>query len=617
MPSATQIETLFSDYLDSNVRKGALLINGEWGTGKTQLALVKLKPLAETKGFKTAYLSVADIDSLDAFEANLFLASYHWLGKGRMKPIAEASIKAARYWGNKIGIPLDFLVAAKNELSGKTVVFIDDLERTSIELRKRILYRLAGLHELRDTKAIILADETKISPQDGDYNTIKEKTVTRTVEYLPTFKDVADTAVKVVVAAAPKKMGGSSGWALSTHLDERSISELLSSVLENGKCRNLRSAIAAIAESCELFEHLSTVHSPLDKTIALSLTHTCAAFVIELRAHRGRSPELRTYVNATTDVQWFKILGGGNPSKDYLIDFDSKFAQGHECEIIKSGEILDYLEKGACDYQHLLQDILANRPQDESVPAYRRLNKYRTLSTQDFTRLTEDAINEISALKIRSFQLIAESAQTLFHLAEKGMLSVTALELRIRYVECLNKLAGEYLQGRSDIQLEYDSTMLFGSPQGELRVVIEHIQSKATQLEQERFRRAKIAEIERLSTDPDAFVASLNSVDSRVARSSCLDTEDANRIGHILEDLLKTHKAPHVVVYKVVRAITNRYLNKSLGISFESERHFLEQLSERTRLLVTDPGNVLLKDAMNSLQEALTLSAQSLSRPAK
>jgi len=615
MPNATQIETLFSDYLDSNVRKGALLINGEWGTGKTQLALTKLKPLAETKGFKTAYLSVADIDSLDAFEANLFLASYHWLGKGRMKPLAEASIKAARYWGNKVGIPLDSLVAAKNEFSGRTVVFVDDLERTSIELRKRILYRLAGLHELRNSKAIILADEAKIPPQDGDYNTIKEKTVARTIEYLPTYKDVADTAVKVVVAAAPKKTGAPSGWALSAHLDEQSISALLSSVLENGKCRNLRSAIAATAESCELFEHLSTVHSGLDKTIAQSLTHSCAVFVIELRAHRGRSPELRTYVSATTDVQWFKILSGGTPSKDYLIDFDSKFGQGHECEIIKSSEILDYLEKGICDDQRLLQDILSSRPLDASVPAYRRLNKYRTLSTQDFNHLTEEAINEISSLKIRSFQSIAESAQTLFYLAEKGLFSVTAVELRIRYVECLNKLAEEYLQGRSDIQLEYDATMLFGSPQGEFRVVLEHIQSKATQLEQERFKRAKIAEIEKLSTDPDAFVACLNSVDSRVARSSCLDAEDANLIGHILEDVLKTHNAPHVVVYKVVRAITNRYLNKSQGISFESEKPFLEHLLKRTRLLGADLGNVLLKDALRSLQEALMQSAQSLSSP--
>jgi hypothetical protein len=613
MPNATQIEALFCDYLDSNVRKGALLINGEWGTGKTQLTLTKLRPLAEANGFKTAYLSVAEIESLDAFEANLFLASYHWLGKGPIKPIVEASIKTVRYWGSKVGISVDALAAAKNEFSSKTVIFIDDLERASAELRKRILYRVAGLHELRNTRAIILADEAKIPTQDTDYNTIKEKTVARTIEYLPTFKDVADTAVKVVVAATPKKAKEPKGWTLFAHLDEQTVSDILSAVLENSKCRNLRSAITAIAESCELFEHLSSARSGLDSAIARSITHSCAAFVIELRAQRGRSPELRTYVSASTDVHWFRILSGANPSKDYLLEFDSKYGQGHDAEIIKSSEILDYLEKGTCDFQRLLQDILSGRPLDKSIPAYRRLNKYRALSAQDFSHLSGEAINEISSLKIRSFQLIAESAQTLFHLAEKGMLPVTPIELRIRYVECLNELTKEYQQGRSDIQLEYDSTMLFGTPEGEFRVVLENIQSKANLLEQERFKRAKIAEIEKLSSDPDSFVSCLNSVDSRIARSSCLETEDADRIGNILENVLKTHNAPHVIVYKVARAITNRYLNKSLGISFDSEKSFLEQLISRTGFLGGSPEDVLLKDALSSLQEALNQSIQSLS----
>lgn len=615
MPNATQIEALFGDYLDSNVRKGALLINGEWGSGKTQLTVNRLQPLAEARGFKTAYLSVAEIDSLDTFEANLFIASYHWLGKGRMKAVAEASIKAARHWGSKFGIPLDSLVAARNEYSSGSILFIDDLERAPVELRKRILYRLANLHELRNTKAVILADEAKITKSDPDYDTIKEKAVARTIEYQPTYDDVAKIAVQVVFSAAPKKEDITNRWALSRHLDESSFADLLSSALESGTCRNLRSAITATADACELFEHLTAIHPALDIAIARSLVHSCAAFIVELRGNRSRSSDLRTYVNASTDVQWFKFLNSGNPSRDYLTSFDSKFAQGKECEIIKSIAILDYLEKGTCDLRQLLQDILSIRPHDESVFAYKRLNRYRALSTSDFKHLVEEAVDDIASLKIRSFQLIAESAHTLFYLAGKNLLQVTPVELRIRYVECLNRLSEDYSQGMSDIQLDYDPSLAFETPQGELRVVIEHIQAKANQLAQERFRRAKLAEIDKLSTNPDAFVAALNSVDSQIARSSCLDVEDAHRIGNILSEILKTSETPHIAVYKVERAITNRYLNPGIGINFGSEVHFLDHLIKNTQPLVADQGNGLLEDALKSLRDALTKSAESLRSP--
>jgi len=190
MPNSVEIEKIFGDFLESSLRRGALLICGEWGSGKTHLVTKKLRPLAERKGFKTAYISVADIDSLESFETSLFLASFHWMEKKRIKPLAEAVMHLGRHWSNKFGLPPESIIAAGNEFSNKTIVFVDDLERAGPELRKRILYRIASLRELKSARAVILADETKITQKvDEEYNTIKEKVVARTVEYLPTYQE--------------------------------------------------------------------------------------------------------------------------------------------------------------------------------------------------------------------------------------------------------------------------------------------------------------------------------------------------------------------------------------------------------------------------------------------
>jgi len=347
----------------------------------------------------------------------------------------------------------------------------------------------------------------------------------------------------------------------------------------------LRSAIAAATESCELFEQLATAQAKLDPMMARCLVHSCAAFVIELRRNREHSSELRTYVDATTDVQWFKFLNSGNPAKDYLVSFDSKFGYGKECEIIKSKAILDFVEKGTCDLEQLLQDLVVNRPKDTSVPAYRRLSRYRTLSKSDFDKLANDALKEVNTTKMRSFQEIAESGQILFHLVEKKLIGIPAVDLRILYVECISLLAEEYLSGSSDIKFDFDQSMLFGNITGEFCVVIDQIQKKIGELERERFSREKFQKIAELAKDPDAFVATLNSVDSQIATSACLEIDDAHQICQILIELVKSHSSPHIHIYKLQKAIVNRYINSSVNVKFHSEIHFIERLLKQIEFI--------------------------------
>jgi DNA polymerase III delta prime subunit len=606
--NAEQIEQRFQEYLFSKVRRGALLITGDWGTGKTQLALARLKPIAEKLGFKVAYLSAADVDSLEGFERNLLIASYHWLGSSKAKPYVGIGVEALRHWGSKLGISVDSLAAARNTFSDRSLILVDDLERASLEVRKRILYRLANLFEVAGTKSLVLADESQLAG-DAGYGAIKEKAIARTLEYQPTHREVARIAIEVVYAAAPKTKDATQTWGIADKVDDKQMTDVVASVLEQGNCRNLRSAIAAITEACELFDELLTLEPSLDDTAARSLVHSCVAYLIEIKKQKEYAVDLRKYVDATTDMQWSNFLVDKDQPRNYLIDFDTKYSQGIGCEILKSAPLLDYLEKGSCSFTQLISDIRVSRPKDESVAAFKRLNRYEKLSSDEFQHLTKEAIDEIDFLKIRSFHSLAESAHTLFFLAGKSLLPISPVDLRIHYIECLSKLAAEYASGSTDVHLDFDPTLIYGNPYGELKVVIDNIQNTTTQLERKRFERAKRMEIDKLATDPDGFVAVLNSVDSTIARSACLENIDAERIFQILNEAIKTGSQPHTVVYKAGRAIASRYLTHGVGPNFRSEIHFLDRLHELAALLrAPNNGSPLLVDAIASLKDAISKS---------
>lgn len=608
MLDAGEIEALFKNYLASRIRKGAFLVSGDWGTGKTQLALTRLKPAAEELQFRTAYLSVAEIDSLESFETNLLLSSHHWLQKKWVSPL----VGALRHWGNKAGISIPELVAFYNELSKSSLFIVDDLERTTPELREKILYRLATLQETKNIKTLLLADEGKIKRQDANYNTVQEKTISRTVEFQPTHDDLAKIAAKVVYAEAPISQSRTKLWAISKVLTESDLAELLGTVLHRANCRNLRAAIAATADACELYEQLIDSGISFDIGFSKAIAYSTFAYSIELRIDKGRSDNLRKFSDPGTQVDWSRYLNSGDQSKDYLTEFESKFLHGVKGDFIRSLAIINFLEKGSCDIQALSIDIVSSRPTEQGAPAYKKLIRYRSLTQSEFDLLKIEAIKELENLKIRSFHQIGESAQILFYLAERRLLAQSPVQLRICYVEVLERLAVQFLRGATDISPTYEAGLMWGSSFGELKVVLDHLQEVSARLASELFNRAKKEEIGKLSADPDAFVESLIGVDSQIARSACLNKGDADQIGVILGQTIERNENAHNVVYMLDRAIANRYSTRGLGLKFHQEIAFLEQLKTALQSLKKPSDESLLHDAIESLNISIARAIAAL-----
>lgn len=614
MLTASDVSSIFSHYLASNARKGALLISGDWGTGKTFLALNQLKPIAEDQEFSCIYLSISDIQKPEDFERKLFLASYKLLSNKTPNRIANIAIGAASSWLSRYGLSVADVVSADSALSDKTVIFIDDVERADSNLRKRVLHRLAELSETKNSKIVLLADEKKIAGNADDYALIKEKTVCRTIEFRPTYEELSKTAVDIAFTSPPKLAKAAEQWAIERKISKEEIVSILLDALKQGECRNLRTAISATVDVFELVDQIETSRTSLGDTILASLIHSTLSLVIEIRHNKENAAALRKYAAMETSLPWVHLMASADPSKEYLLSFERRYIDSSKFHFLRSSALLDYLESGACDVQRILADILNLTPDETSAPAYRRLGKYRSIATREFALLTTQAIAELKDLKVRSLHALTESAQTLFYLSEKNLFPLKPIELRLLFTETIDKLTEEYLDGAEDISPEFDPALLWNQTDGELKIVIQAAQAAATKLENVRFTRFKISELKKLEFDPSSFVASLISTDSQIAHRACLTADDAKLITEILGKVIQQDGVPHYAFYQVGKAVSNRYSDNGFGKAFREESSFLELLAQLISKLSFPTSDQLLSDSIHSLLDTISKSLTSLSK---
>jgi len=604
MPNAAEIEVHVSTFLASNARKGALLISGEWGSGKTHLALTRILPLARTSGFKTIYLTIADIETQDAFDRKLFLASYRLFESKTKSRFADATLGFTSNWFSSKGIAIKDLIDTDSALTDKTLLVVDDLERAEPQLRKRVLYKIANLVETRGARVLVLADENKIA-SDVDYPRIKEKAISRTVLFEPAFPELAATATQVVYAACPNTSDSVKKWRVQDHLQIQEFTELLTSVLTRGNCRNLRTAIAVTTDACELLERVNVPKSENAAAQVKTIVHSTLAVAIELKENKNNSVALRKYASSSTELPWIHFMPSGDPLKDYLTTFEKKYVDSLDFAFLRSPSLLDYLEHGGCNFDLLTNDIVALNPNEESAFAYTRLGKYQSLKKDAFAGLLQEALDELRGSKLRSFHSLAVSAQTLFFLSSRKLLKLQHVELRLIYLEAIDKLGSEYVNGSENISFNFDNALIWHQPEGELKIVLERIQSKVNELDEIRLARAKTAEIDKLSTDVNSFVSFLVSVDSRFATRACLTSADAIQIAGILQVIATNDDIPHKTFYQVERGIAYRYGRQGFGRTFHEELVFLEELGSRLSNIQVDTDNNLLSDAMISLQTTI------------
>jgi hypothetical protein len=271
-----EITEVLLEYVKKDVTDYAILLNGQWGSGKTYFVKNILRPEIENvlvKGndnkFKCRYLSVFGIKTVEDFNQELFLALNPKFNSAFFKIGGQAVTDVI---SSKLGLnksTIKGLIGNRN-IPNDIALIIDDLERCEKTSLHNILGSLNNLIEHENVKIILLADETKIK---GKFSSFKEKVIRYSLQFkqdIPKF--IEQYAKNDIVNERYSKF-------INKHI------YLISNCLDKGQHENLRTC-KFIIDSFEKIHSLILVlklDKEMQKNILERILFFYSIYAIELK----------------------------------------------------------------------------------------------------------------------------------------------------------------------------------------------------------------------------------------------------------------------------------------------------------------------------------------------
>lgn len=203
-----EITEILIEYIKEKRYTNAILIDGDWGTGKTFfIKKILLKELKKNVGKKDRclYVSLYGIEDVVQISSKI----YAEILVNSVTNFFEDKIKKTFiYTGIKLATKLSStfeswkgirLPSLKDIINIKNCIIIfDDIERANMDINK-ILGYVNDLVEHNEVKAILVANEKEIV-ENEKYIKIKEKLIGKTIKYAPklsiVYKNILECYIK-------------------------------------------------------------------------------------------------------------------------------------------------------------------------------------------------------------------------------------------------------------------------------------------------------------------------------------------------------------------------------------------------------------------------------------
>ena len=257
-----KIDKIITDYVFSEDTDYAIMIDGEWGAGKSwywdnvlaeQIKKIPTRDSSEDNPsmFKVAKISLFGISSVDDLRIKIFEESSTFFANKYVKTGAKLTgmlfNKAAGFFSisETSAKDLSDLFSEFSVNLEHYVLCFDDLERIKTDLLIELLGYINTLVEQDKVKVVFICNENEL--KNDDYRKYKEKIV----RFTHTIK--ADISKMVEEFAK----GRSEGY--SKYLSESK--DYIASIYQKGKCSNLRT----LKYNLDIYEHIYDI---VEKTIS-------------------------------------------------------------------------------------------------------------------------------------------------------------------------------------------------------------------------------------------------------------------------------------------------------------------------------------------------------------
>jgi len=414
--------TQYLNFYLENIPQGfAVMLNGEWGSGKT--FFINTYKSEFSKKYKFIYVSLYGVSKNSEIEDQIFQQLHPFLSS---KPVSIATkvLKGAVKFGLKIDLDSngtketsaninlpdvqisDFYKNAEN-----AVLIFDDLERCSIPV-ENILGYINHFVEHQNHRVIVIANEEEIIkflPKiNSKYFEIKEKLVGRTFSVKSDTKAALSSFIDSVDKIEVKNL-------LTKNLD------LILRTYEASTYENLRSLKQAIIEFPRLYEQLPIKAKKHDELISNAI-QTLLILSFEVRKGTITIDQIKTI----STHAYTHILEKDKNVKNPLQELEKKYTSFYFEKMCPTDLCWHLFFKDGSVPNELMNQSIENSTyfRNENAENWVKLWYFNNLEENEFSDLIEIVKKDLNSDKYLKPGIIKHIAGLYFYFSKNKMISM-------------------------------------------------------------------------------------------------------------------------------------------------------------------------------------------------
>lgn len=446
------------DYIRNDYTDYAIMINGEWGSGKTYFWNHKIKNKIESlqlngKQYTTIYMSLYGISNLEEISKKIFIETTQLMDRNLQKYMqtngqttipeyAKTGLDMANFFGvTQNGDHIDYEEFFSTD---DKVLCFDDLERANVDVID-ILGYINNFVEHDHIKTIIICNEKELSTkfksnnlemktfiatylldkegslakandkpmveqiQDkieyvfdkaNDYERIKEKLIGETFEYAPEFNYIINGLL----------MRYENNEELIRFL--RQNTGLIVSTFNKSGTRNLRILKHALNDFRKIFEMVNKHYPNTNNRVLQTMLIFTIAVSFEIKAGKVTKDK---FINIKDNEEYKSILVSSrvlltDNRQFYIKEFDNSYYYNFKSEyrFIKFIEI--YVRTRIFNMKVFREnmEVIINTVDTDKLPGYKRLltEEYWKINDDQFDGIIEEVLEDVKNGRISLIEIV-------------------------------------------------------------------------------------------------------------------------------------------------------------------------------------------------------------------
>ena len=445
------------DYIRAEYTDYAIMISGEWGSGKTYFWNHKIKPKIEAmqvngKKLTPIYMSLYGISNLEEISKKIFIETTQLMDKnlkkfmgasgvGSIPEYAKTGLDMANFFGvTQNGDRLDY---AQFFSTDDKVLCFDDLERANVDVID-ILGYINNFVEHDHIKTIIICNEKELSTKlknsnlemktfiatylldkenklniktdkpmverirdtieyvfdkANDYERIKEKLIGETFEYAPEFNYIINGLL----------MRYENNADLIRFLRENTA--LITSTFNKSGTRNLRILKHALNNFKKIFDTVTNSYPNTNNRVLQTMLIFTIAISFEIKAGKITKDK---FVNINNNEEYKSVLVSSRVFMDnrqfYIKEFDNNYYYNFKAEYRFFKFIEKYVRTRIFDMKIFKQnmEVIRDTVDTKQLPGYKRLltEEYWKIPDDQFNGVIDETLDYVKNGRIEIIQIV-------------------------------------------------------------------------------------------------------------------------------------------------------------------------------------------------------------------